>query len=179
MKNLLGIVVLLISATAIASVGATIYPSGDVTGATDQASIQAALDTAGSDENANIKLAEGTFYLNGGVGVIGFRGTLKGVGKGVTKVIALGEGSPDNRGSVFLFEDGDATIKDLSIEVPDGSSYLDSDPGVFVSDGGAAIDIFGGSAVIKNVEIKSNGPFGPFQFMNRVRGSLRSPDLRY
>jgi hypothetical protein len=97
--------------------------------------------------------------LRGGVGITGFRGALKGAGSGVTRVIALGEGSLDNRGSVFLFIDGHPTIKDLSIEVPDESEYLDSNPGIFLSDGGAAIDIFGGSATIKNVTILSNGPF--------------------
>ena len=162
MKNLLGVVLLLINATALAAPVVNIPPSGDLTGATDQANIQAALDAAGSDTKARIKLAAGTFYLNGGVGVTGFEGTLLGSGKDVTEVIALGVGSPANRGSVFLFADGNATIKDLSIEVPDGSSYLDSHSGLFTSDGGAAIDIFGGSASIKNVRITSNGPFIPF-----------------
>ncbi len=162
MKNLLGIVLLLINVTAIAAPGTTLSPSGDNTGATDQAAIQAALDAAGSDDKAQITLTAGTFYLNGGVGVTGFKGTLGGAKKGTTTVIALGSGAVANRGSVFLFVDGDATIKDLSIDVPDGSSYLDTNPGLFTSDGGAAIDIFGGSASIMNVEILSNGPFGPF-----------------
>jgi hypothetical protein len=159
MKNLLGIVLLLINVTAAA---VEISPSGDLTGATDQAAIQAALDAAGSSKKAEITLTAGIFYLNGGVGVTGFRGTLRGAGPGVTLVIAKGSGAVANRGSVFLFVDGDTTIKDLSIDVPDGSSYLDTNPGILTSDGGAAIDIFGGSATIINVEILSNGPFGPF-----------------
>jgi hypothetical protein len=161
-KNLLGIVLLLSHLTAVAASDVTIAPSGDLSGVTDQLNIQGALDAAGTNKQAKIKLAAGTFYLNGGVGVTGFRGTLQGAGQGTTMVIALGSGVAANRGSVFLFADGDATIKNLSIEVPDGSSYLDSSPGLFTSDGGAAIDIFGGSASVKNVEILSNGPFGSF-----------------
>jgi hypothetical protein len=162
MKELFGILLLLVGGTATVGVADEISPSGNTSGIPDQINIQAALDAAGSSKKAEVTLAEGTFYLNGGVGVTGFRGTLKGAGSDKTKVVALGEGSPANRGSVFLFVDGSATVKDLSIEVPDESKYLDSHPGLGVSDGGAAIDIFGGSATIMNVEILSNGPFGPF-----------------
>ena len=162
MKNLPGIVLLLIYTTAIAAPAVEISPSGDLSGAMDQANIQAALNAAGSSKKAEITLTAGTFFLNGGVGVTGFRGTLRGAGQGTTTVMALGTGAAANRGSVFLFVDGDATIKDLSIDVPDGSFYLDSNPGLFTSDGGAAIDIFGGSASIMNVEILSNGPFELF-----------------
>lgn len=63
-KFLLGIALLLINASAIAAPGVTIHPSGDMTGATDQANIQAALVAAGTDDQAKIKLARGTFYIN-------------------------------------------------------------------------------------------------------------------
>lgn len=137
-------------------------PSGDQTGDTDRAEIQAAFDAAGSSTAAKIKLSAGTFYINGGVSAIDFNGTFFGTGQANTKIVAVGEGDVANRGSVFLFRGGDVTIKNLTIEVPEGSSYLDSNPRLGTSDGGAAIDIVNGAADIKNIEIISNGPFGPF-----------------
>jgi hypothetical protein len=162
MKITLRMAVSFLCLTAVPAGAVTIAPSGDATGATDQVAIQAALDAAVAGGDSTIKLVAGTFYINGGVGVTGFDGTLKGAGRDETTVIALGEGDPLNRGSVFLFADGKVTIKNLSIDVPDGSLYLDSNLGLFISDGGAAIDIFGGSATIMNVGITSNGPFGPW-----------------
>jgi hypothetical protein len=150
---------MLVASTASAG-GVTILPSGDMSGATDQSAIQAAFDAAASDKNAKIRLGVGTFYLNGGVKATGFQGSLRGSGKTETEVIALGEGDrANNRGSVFLFEGGNPKVSNLTINVPDGSRYLDSSPFLGTSDGGAAIHIFGGSATIKNVHIKSNGPF--------------------
>lgn len=162
MKYTLGLLLTIMTIAAQAAPPIQISPSGDTTGYTDQVNIQAAFDAAGSNKKTKIRLKRGTFYLNGGVHANGFRGTLSGTGRSNSKVVALGSGDPANRGSVFLFIDGNATIKNLSIEVPEGSSYLDSNPSLGVSDGGAAIDIFGGSATIKNVDVLSNGPFGPF-----------------
>jgi hypothetical protein len=58
-RLLLTILFLGFSVTATAT---EIYPSGDVGGLTDQASIQAALDAAGPNEKAEITLAAGTFF---------------------------------------------------------------------------------------------------------------------
>ena len=159
MKSLLGIALLLIQCFGHVGRRNHYPPKRGCNRGNGSGDIQAALDAAGSDDHAKIRLTNGTFYLNGGVGVTGFRGTLVGAGKDKTEMIALDTGDPDNRYSVLLFVNGDATIKDLSIVVPDGSHYLDSNPGLFVSDGGAAIDIFGGSAMIQNVGIMANGPF--------------------
>lgn len=148
--------------TAVAELVIEVFPSGDLTGTTDQANIQAALTAAGTAMDAKVELGAGSYYVDGGVKATGFRGLLEGSGVEDTLIIALGEGDPANRGSVLLIEDGSATIRDLSILVPEGSSYLDSSPFSFVSDGGAAIDIHGGSAEIENVGIESNGPFLEF-----------------
>lgn len=134
-----------------------LYPSGDPV--IDQPALLAALQSAGSDESATIKLSEGTFYLQGGITVTGFNGTLAGSGADRTTIVALGDGDPANDGSVLQFVDGSATIIDLSIEVPDFSRYLDDSPNLAIANGGAAIDVLGGSATIRNVQISANGPF--------------------
>jgi hypothetical protein len=162
MKKILGVVLLLAAGMAIAGPPTKISPSGDNSGVTDQNNIRAALEAAGSDNNARVQLAAGDFYLNGGIRVVNFQGTLSGAGKDKTTLTALGTGNPANRGSVLLFVDGSPTVADLSINVPEGSFYLDSSPTLGTSDGGAAIDIFGGSASIMSVRITSNGPFLQF-----------------
>lgn len=73
---------LLISFTAAAET--TVFPSGDLTGNTDQVNIKAALE---AEKNGGaVLLAEGTFYANKSVVVLDFAGTFKGAGKTLTTV---------------------------------------------------------------------------------------------
>ena len=169
---LFGLMLLLAYAGAANAKLDRIYPSGDTTGELDQLAIQAALDAAGSEKSANIRLERGTFYIRGGVSATGFQGMLQGAGQDKTKVIAVGEGRLENRGSVFLFVDGQPAIRDFAIDVPDGSSYLDSNPRLFVSDGGAALDIYGGGASIERMSISANGPFNDFGMDSLETGVL-------
>ena len=54
----------------------TVFPSYDQTGVTDQANIQSALDSAAA--GGTVRLAAGNFYVNQGIVVEGFNGTLRG-----------------------------------------------------------------------------------------------------
>ncbi len=54
----------------------TVFPSGDEDGDTDHANIQSALETAAA--GSTVKLAAGNFYVNQGIVVEGFNGTLRG-----------------------------------------------------------------------------------------------------
>ena len=54
----------------------TIFPSGDTTGGLDHFNIQNAMDSAAA--GSTVKLAAGNFYVNQGIVVVGFNGTLRG-----------------------------------------------------------------------------------------------------
>ncbi|MDO8123350.1 MAG: hypothetical protein Q6364_03130, partial [Candidatus Hermodarchaeota archaeon] len=55
--------------------------SGDTSGVTDTAQIQAAFDKAVEHRRSTVKLGPGTFYLNKEIVAVNFDGTFKGAGK--------------------------------------------------------------------------------------------------
>ena len=57
-----------------------IYPSGDATGVTDHLNIQNAMDSL--EPGGKVVLADGHFYINAGIVVEGFNGTLEGSVRG-------------------------------------------------------------------------------------------------
>lgn len=71
----------LIAPTTVHAVGPAtsvieVYPSGDTTGATDHLNIQNAMDSL--EPGGKVVLAAGHFYINAGIVVEGFNGTLQG-----------------------------------------------------------------------------------------------------
>jgi hypothetical protein len=99
----------------------TVYPSGDRDGYADYESIQNAMDSA--SPGGTIKLAAGNFYINQGIVVHGFNGTLRGtVGKGGKDVLTTLEAvvEPIDGGT---FQYSHAT--NYSPDLPGTSSYDD------------------------------------------------------
>jgi len=68
-----------------------VKPSGDTTGATDTAAIQAALNKCtGGDPHCTVQLLSGTYYISSQITVYGFQGSFVGAGQGQTNIVALG-----------------------------------------------------------------------------------------
>ena len=68
-----------------------VKPSGDTTGATDTAAIQAALNRCtGGDPRCTVQLLSGTYYIASQITVYGFQGSFVGAGQGQTNIMALG-----------------------------------------------------------------------------------------
>jgi len=68
-----------------------VKPSGDTTGATDTAAIQAALNKCtGGDPHCTVQLLSGTYYISSQITVYGFQGSFVGAGQGQTNIMALG-----------------------------------------------------------------------------------------
>ena len=62
----------------------TVFPSGDLTGVTDQANIKTALEA--EKNGGTVELAAGKFYLHKSIVVFDFNATFKGAGKTSTTV---------------------------------------------------------------------------------------------
>lgn len=114
----------------------TVLPSGDTTGVTDVARLNAAL--ASHHAGDKVVLGAGTFYINKPIQVKNFEGTLKGAGEGTT-VLGVGTASkpfpllvnvtphhkvPDFEisSAYFYFEDpkDEVTVRDMTLRVPAG-----------------------------------------------------------
>jgi hypothetical protein len=141
-------VVLAASSPALAKT-ITIFPSGDTTGAIDHATIQNAMDSAAA--GSTVELAAGNFYVNQGIVVVGFNGTLRGTLNDhdeeiltTLEAVAPFEYSHataynrDNPGTLyddrimpsvifFEFPDGKITVKDL-IFVANAPAYVEPRP---------------------------------------------------
>ncbi|MEE8306899.1 MAG: hypothetical protein V3R81_06510 [Gammaproteobacteria bacterium] len=128
----------------------TVFPSDDPTGVADHANIQSAMDSAAA--GSTVKLAAGNFYVNQGIVVEGFNGTLRGtLGRNDEEVLTTLEAVapflyshawgyfPDNLGtptyddrimpSVIFFEfpEREITVRDL-IFVANAPAYVDPRP---------------------------------------------------
>ena len=106
-----------------------VKPSGDTSGATDTAAIQAALNkcTTG-DPQCTVQLLSGTYYISSQIAVIGFHGNFVGMGQGKTTIEALGnmpgttvtpywaQFPPSNHWpSLFTFVNGSFTMAGMTI----------------------------------------------------------------
>lgn len=170
MKKIICVLSLTINASAFPNTPITLYSSGDLSGTIDKENIERELATDSSA--TRIKLAEGVFYINEGIGIENFNGVISGHNKNTTKLVAVGAGISSNRNSVLFMNQSNVTLKNFEIEVPEGTSYLDSSPTLEVSDGGAAIDIVGGNVKIRNITITTPKPFSDLTAGNLETGIL-------
>lgn len=158
-------VVLAVSSPAFAET-VTVYPSGEEDGSIDHANIQSAMDAA--SPGSTVKLAAGNFYVNAGIVVEGFNGTLQGTTRGknilttleavapfsyshATNYFPPREGSPpwDYRvmpSMLFLeFPVAAITVKDLVFQAL-APAYVEGRPGHtaldhFIADFGNDVDV--------------------------------------
>jgi hypothetical protein len=89
----------------------TLHPSGDTTGATDLAAINAAIAAA-----ANVRLAPGTFYINGTITLASSK-TLSGSGRDATTIYcASGSNPADGMIGYAVGSLSNITISDLTLD---------------------------------------------------------------
>jgi len=143
-----------------------VYPSGDATGATDYLNIQNAMDSL--EPGGKIVLADGHFYINAGIVVEGFNGTLEGSVRGKILQTTLEAVAPFSytHGTDYLpfdpvlpsmlffeFPSSEIVVKDLILQAL-APAYVDWRPG-FASALVQFIADFGGDADVtyKNLEL--------------------------
>lgn len=111
-----------------------LWPSGDVSGATDTQALQEAL--LASRKRAVIELQEGTFFINRPLTATNFRGVLRGVGMDRTVITTVGElptsddcpawsrpPGPDNPWpAVITFDGGNFALTDLQFSITEFNS---------------------------------------------------------
>ena len=151
-----------------------VYPSGDPTGATDYLNIQNAMDSL--EPGGKVVLADGHFYINAGIVVEGFNGTLQGSLQGkklqttleaiapfsythATKYLPFDPVLPSML--FFEFPNGEVVVKDLIFQAL-APAYVDWRPSFasalvhFIADFGGDVDV-----TYKNLElIAGEGDYG-------------------
>ncbi|MCX2718778.1 right-handed parallel beta-helix repeat-containing protein [Lentiprolixibacter aurantiacus] len=112
-----------------------VSPSGDTSGVTDFAAIQAAIESL--PPGGVLLLESGTFYINRMIVSFGFEGTIKGMGKDKTEVVGVGSDANPFFGFsliVLVSPSGSLEVSHMAYSLVDGfrNDGPDGNLGVFI-----------------------------------------------